>query len=111
MSSEKKYTERDKVLFQREGYERAKNASGLLTPYGIECARIEAVAAYPLPKRVQPRVVKDSQGHEWRVVDGVLQYVEHRGGPWVSVQPYMNPEFAGVIVGLFAYPTEKVDDV
>ena len=122
MSSEKKYTERDLVLAKREGYARARGASGLLTPYGIECARAEAAGAFPLPKRTQPRVVKDpNRVHDawWAVRDGELCWTDADPDQcrfisisvmWDASSVRPTRERVALWADLLANPLEEVED-
>lgn len=97
MSDEKKYTEREVIKREREAFcagvytthndqrdsRNAKADSGVYEWHAlydrphlnIEKAEKFAAERYPLPKVVRPRVLKDSEGTQWRVnSDGRLEF-------------------------------------
>lgn len=112
MSDEKKYTERDLVLAKREGY--VRHCTQLC---GNEEMAVErAVGLFPIPKRVQPRVVKREgivSCFLWRLVDGVLQWSDPDQIGWTTYRMDTPDEWRRVgpiYADLLATPTEEVDD-
>jgi hypothetical protein len=105
-----RYTERDMVMAQREAFMRGWH-HGLTQepadPTELAWYRSEAVKRYPLPKVVRPRVVTDSEGTQWKVVDGGI--VGFRP-PSCTVQRIPDKELVTIWADLFANPTETVED-
>lgn len=110
MSDEKQYTERDLVLAKREGY--VLHCTQLCG--NDEMAAARAVGLFPLPKRTQPRVVKDGYGIEWRMNDGTLEWKgDSSRGRWEPSSAYgalaIGSKRVALWANLLANPTEEVD--
>lgn len=112
MSAEPKYTERDKVLFLREGYEaRMRDTNDVES---VQWMRTSSARRFPLPSRTVPRVVKDPHAAimEWSIGDnGRLQY-RHTCVAWKqdTAGIYITADRVRVFTDLFAHPTEEVAD-
>lgn len=106
MSDEKKYMERDRVMFQREGF-RCGYGYSWRSP---DDAGLMAVRNFPLPKRVVPRVVTREDGYRLRIVDEQLQY-SFRGECWRDYDRVSwTDEMRAAMLDLLANPTEEVED-
>lgn len=113
MKDEKKYTERDKVMFLREGYRLRMAQTSICT---ASERMHHAAHAFPLPKRVVPRVVKDVPGWEefkFRVVDRKFEVTGVHAECWI-IQPLSSEstfrDLGPVYASLLATPTEEVED-
>lgn len=113
MSDEKKYTEREKVLAEREAY-RKGNASERAMAFGsgnyVGGGPVSAEKMYPLPKVTRPRIVVDRAGHEWTWVEGRLCFRQTPTSNWISASSSLIGEGArDALATLLANPTEEVD--
>jgi hypothetical protein len=120
MSNEKKYTERDKVLFQREAWTKALH---LNTAHTWDWCAKSAAGQFPLPMVTRPRVV-DSRDTplKYRISDGVIERAFKGHDNWHRSTWNDRPIFAkdlrdgdvcelAAIVDVLANPTEEVEDV
>lgn len=122
--TEKRYTERELVLAQREAFRmgaaglRYSRRDDFIGPWSAER---DAEARYPLPKVTRPRVVDDpwpGSGHQFRCVNGAIQV--HHWGEWKPLAPlagacadvwiYPTPERIRLWYDLLTHPTEEVED-
>lgn len=117
MSDEKKYTERELVMAKRNAfYDGANWASSSGSWVG---AADEAKRRFPLPRRIVPRVVKESSGLygdvEWRSVGGALEWCKD-GRQWRSANNdnksgmFITPHRVVLLAELLANPTMEIDD-
>jgi hypothetical protein len=115
---EKKYTERDLVMAQREAF--ARGGYLLRDPFTPRDEwRRRAEREYPLPRVTRARVVRDTAGIAWRVVDGRLEFDrgDERLEPsqqWATTDWYgtlrIGAERIRLWADLLANPTEEVED-
>ncbi len=115
--SEKRISEREAVLRERDAYEtgiiRGRRCSN--EPIDNEALCKASRIAYPLPQRIVPRIVKDPvYGFGWRYVEGVFQFRE--GAYWIGCDErpvtVMRVTAARVALwaDLLANPTTTEDD-
>lgn len=112
MSDEKQYTERDLILAKREAY--VAGHSCATAPHcdviTRDTASREAAYRYPLPKVTRARVVKDSVGDKWSVVDGCFVCHDGETGENIFISSWCSPEFIRALADLLANPTEEVQE-
>ena len=106
---EKRYTERDKVRFQREGY--ARRITDTQAPIDPGAATYLANDAYPMPVRTRPRVVVHDRT-EYRITESRCEWRQAGGNatwpPWAGIA--MTFEELRLYADLMANPTEPDPD-
>ena len=116
MTDEKRYTERDMVLAQREAWQNGAACHSTHKTFGD--IRRDAEKRYPLPKVTRPRVVV-VQGREWKVApDGqLLSRAAEPPGFSVGERTWtMRSQLMPIVrdinalADLLANPTETVED-
>lgn len=103
--------ERDAVMRERAAY--VRGATCFVGNKDNRKALDETVAAiYPLPIIERPRVVTDSDGYQWRVVNGAVEYrYNAESSRWASDNGrYIRISDLARIASLLANPTELVPD-
>jgi hypothetical protein len=123
MSEQKMVTEREARLRERKASAKARCAALRASerfPHthhfghdaGAPCGDCmqKARERYPLPTVTRPRVFMDSDGDQYRVVDGTLQTRRNGSDEWVIGRIAIIAEDRHEIDDLFAHPTETVED-
>lgn len=112
--ADKTVTEREAVLRERTGYYAgyvdgvcAADPGAVISPSHIQ---ERAAKRFPLPKVTRPRVVADSEGNAWRVVDGNLE-CRDAVNEWTRVRHCgITAERLRMWADLLANPTEEVEE-
>ena len=118
MSDEKKYTQRDLVLAQREAfrdgaqalyYHEVIPAGPSLFSDALDEVRENIDKRYPFPRVTRPRVVRDTAGDQWRIRDGKLEVNCSFGWESAVSVTDIDMETLKRLSDLLANPTETVD--
>jgi len=113
-----KYTERERVVFERAAYDRAVtdvfHAARDLGGIERVDARKWAAKSFPLPKITLPRVVPDPHHPNviWRVDGAELKWLDAIVGAswWSKPAFHPTPERVELWASLLASPTEETED-
>lgn len=120
MSDEKRYSERELVMAQREAFIRGARYERDNDETTCAATRIPDAANmhFPLPRVSRPRVVRDETGMfqcNWRVVAGALEC--DTGTGWQrtdrddshDTRMFVHAERVRLLADLLAHPTEDVE--